>query len=316
MTPTIVFDFLLCVLIGAVALSAVLMRDLFTAIVFFIVYGLLAAIAWVRLNAIDVALAEAAIGAGLTGLLLVGAAARLKRDHGLLETGPSRGSRRLVVMTSLAALCAAAAAAFVALVLSIPSENPGLRVHVEQNIAATGVSNPVTAVLLSFRGYDTLLEAVVLVAALAGVWSLTRDRFWRGTPGLRQRARPEGVLANFGRLLPPLGFLIGTHLLWAGTDAPGGAFQAGTVFAAVWLIVVMAGLVDVPAVSSARLRLLLVCGPAFFLLVGAIGAVAGVFLGYQPAAAKVTILAIEILLTISIAVTLGLLVLGVPRRLP
>ena len=51
--------------------------DLFKAIVLFITFGLLMALAWVRLDAPDVALAEAAIGAGLTGALLLTALARL-----------------------------------------------------------------------------------------------------------------------------------------------------------------------------------------------------------------------------------------------
>jgi len=52
--------------------------DLFRAIVLFIAFGLLMALAWVRLNATDIALAEAAIGAGLTGALLLAALARLE----------------------------------------------------------------------------------------------------------------------------------------------------------------------------------------------------------------------------------------------
>ena len=51
--------------------------DLFKAIVLFIAFGLFMALAWVRLGAPDVALAEAAIGAGLTGALLMAALARL-----------------------------------------------------------------------------------------------------------------------------------------------------------------------------------------------------------------------------------------------
>jgi len=51
--------------------------DLFKAVVLFIAFGLLLALAWVRLDAPDVALAEAAIGAGLTGALLIAALARL-----------------------------------------------------------------------------------------------------------------------------------------------------------------------------------------------------------------------------------------------
>ena len=51
--------------------------NLFKAIVLFIAFGLLMALSWVRLDAPDVALAEAAIGAGLTGALLLAALARL-----------------------------------------------------------------------------------------------------------------------------------------------------------------------------------------------------------------------------------------------
>ncbi len=55
--------------------------DLFRAIVLFIAFGLLMALAWVRLDAPDVALAEAAIGAGLTGALLLAALAKLESGN-------------------------------------------------------------------------------------------------------------------------------------------------------------------------------------------------------------------------------------------
>ena len=53
-------------------------QNLFKAIVLFIAFGLLMSLAWVRLGAPDVALAEAAIGAGLTGALLMAALAQLQ----------------------------------------------------------------------------------------------------------------------------------------------------------------------------------------------------------------------------------------------
>lgn len=311
----LLFDVLLGLLIAAAALCAVIARDLLAAIVFFIIYGLLIAVAWVRLDAVDVALAEAAIGAGLTGILLVGASARLKpRREGAAVT---RSRWRLTVAClGLAGLAVIAIAALVSVVLVMHQGGAADRPPVAQNLALSGVANPVTAVLLNFRGYDTLLEAVVLAVALIGVWSLTPDRFWGGVPGLAHHARPDGVLAYFGRLLPAIGVLVGVHLLWAGTDAPGGAFQAGTVLAAVWLLIAMAGLTEPPAVSSLRLRLVVVLGPGIFLLFGAVGAVAGAFLRYPPGMAKPVIVTIESLLTVSIAATLCLLVLGVPRRLP
>ncbi len=208
------------------------------------------------------------------------------------------------------------AAALASLVLSLPGDGGGLIAQVDEKLAVSGVSNPVTAVLLNFRGYDTLLESIVILVALVAVWSLSADAFWGGLPGPRQHAVPEGVLATLGRLLPAVGLLIGVHLFWAGSDAPGGAFQAGTVLAAVWVLVIMAGLSDAPPVGSVRLRLLVVLGPAVFLAIGIAGLVRGSFLGYPPDMAKAAILVIEAGLTVSIAATLALLVLGVPRRQP
>lgn len=63
--------------------------DLFKAVVLFVAFGLLLALAWVRLEAPDVALAEAAIGAGLTGALLMAALARLG-----IDTAPDNGDKK------------------------------------------------------------------------------------------------------------------------------------------------------------------------------------------------------------------------------
>jgi len=84
----LVFDALLGFALLWLAWRALASPDLFKAIVLFIAFGLLMSLAWVRLDATDVALAEAAIGAGLTGALLLAALARLdakneaKADHG------------------------------------------------------------------------------------------------------------------------------------------------------------------------------------------------------------------------------------------
>ena len=61
--------------------------DLFTAIVLFVAFGLMMALAWVRLQAPDIALAEAAIGAGLTGALLLAALARLNDLDDSIDDG-------------------------------------------------------------------------------------------------------------------------------------------------------------------------------------------------------------------------------------
>jgi len=72
------FDGLLGLGVLWVAWRTLACPNLFTAIVLFITFGLFMALIWVRLAAPDVALAEAAIGAGLTGALLMAALARLR----------------------------------------------------------------------------------------------------------------------------------------------------------------------------------------------------------------------------------------------
>lgn len=73
------FDLFLGGALIACAVAALASRELFRAIVMFIVFGLLMALAWVRLQAPDIALAEAAIGAGLTGVLLLDTLGYLRR---------------------------------------------------------------------------------------------------------------------------------------------------------------------------------------------------------------------------------------------
>lgn len=70
-------DALVVLALLATASATLLSRDLFRAVVVFIAFGLIMALAWVRLGAPDIALAEAAIGAGLTGVLLLDAARHL-----------------------------------------------------------------------------------------------------------------------------------------------------------------------------------------------------------------------------------------------
>lgn len=64
-------DWALAITLVGLAWQVLSTTDLFKAIVFFITFGLLLALTWVRLDAVDIALAEAAIGAGLTGVLFL-----------------------------------------------------------------------------------------------------------------------------------------------------------------------------------------------------------------------------------------------------
>ncbi|MBB5691645.1 DUF4040 domain-containing protein [Roseomonas alkaliterrae] len=293
------------------ALGVIRARRVFTAIALFIAHGLLLALAWVRLDALDVALTEAAIGAGLSGVLLLAARHRLAR--GGSERTTEAPGRVATIFIGLGCACITVALGYA--VLALPKPAPGLAAEVAANLAATELGNPVTGVLMVFRGLDTLLEAAVLVLAVIGVWSLAPDATWRGTPGAPWPAVTDGPRALLARLLPPIGIVVAVHILWVGADAPGGKFQAAAILAAMGLLVWFAGLVRVPPTASWPLRATIAAGPALFMAIGLAGlAVEGAFLAYPEGLVKPTILIVEFVLAASVAAALALLVMGAPSR--
>jgi multisubunit Na+/H+ antiporter MnhB subunit len=127
---------------------------------------------------------------------------------------------------------------------------------------------------------------------------------------------PDSILTFLAQLLPPVGIIFGIYMCWTGADHPGGAFQGGTVLAAMWILVMIAGLQRVPAIARPSIRLLVVVGPAVFLTIGLSGfTLADAFLAYPAGYAKPLIIVVEATLTLSIAVTLGLLAAGPPERM-
>ncbi len=307
----LLFDFGLAALVLIVATWTLMTRETAAAAVGFVAYGLLLTLVWVRLAAPDVALTEAAIGSGVTGTLLLGAAARLRSTEAAAEAEQPGRAMRFVV----ALLCASVSAGIAGAILMLPDPAPTLAPQAMAALPSTGLGNAVTAVLLSYRAIDTLLETVVLVLALLGVWSLAPDRVWGGHPGPLISSNQERVLTFLAQLLPPFGILVAIHLFWIGADAPGGKFQAATILAAMWILAQRAGLVDAPPVSRRWLRLVVVAGPAVFLAVGFFGsATAGAFLAYPEGYAKPLIIAIEAALLPSLAAALALLVAGPPAR--
>ena len=251
---------------------------------------------------VDVALAEAAIGAGLTGALLMAALAKLRSISTSEEMKAVNFQH--CWLPSVALLLVAAGLGYV--VLSLPPYAAGLSAEVTANLDASGVSNPVTAVLLNFRGYDTLLEMVVLLLALLGVWSL-------GGTAVRREAAPGSVLDTLARVLAPLLILVASYLLWVGAHAPGGAFQAGAVLGAAGVLLLLTGWRPCTDLMALPLRLMLVTGPGLFVAMAALlYMIEGQLLAFPPAQAGILILILETAATVSIGVTLATLF---PHRL-
>jgi multisubunit Na+/H+ antiporter MnhB subunit len=300
-------DLPLAVALLVLALWLVGARHTRSAAIGFTAYGLIVAIAWVRLGALDVALTEAALG-GIIGLLLLMAAARL---GDAADGSPPGWSARVPV----ALLCGAVTLGLLGMVLLLPEPAPSLVAAVAEQQAATALENPVAAVLVAFRAVDTLLESAVLALAVIGLWSFGADEAWGARPRLLGHDAPSPALVLLARLLPPVGLMVGVHLFWTGADHPGGPFQAGALLAAMAALVWLARLGAPPPVCNRLTRVGLMLGPLVFLLIGLAGAVvADAFMAYPEGLTKPLILIIEAAKTLSVAVALALLVAGPPAR--
>ena len=288
---------LLLLLMAAAVLYA---PRLYTSVVLFMGLGLLLAITWAHLGAVDLALAEAAIGAGLTGVLLLGAL-----RHHPPETARAPGPR-LLLLAALPPLLGLTV--LVPAVLPLESAPVTLPALVDEHLSASGVSHPVTAVLLNFRGWDTLLELMVVLFALLGVRQLQLAS--------HPPAAPWPLLLAWSRWLAPVAFVLGCYLLWRGAASPGGAFQAGALWASALVMLRLNGLLPHVSWKNWRLRLPALLGVTVFILLAVATWLWGDgWLVWPPAAAKALILLVELAASVGIAITLALLVVGEDREL-
>lgn len=169
----------LVVFVLVTAVATILLRDVLAATVVFAGYGLGMALLYAVLLAPDVAMTEAAVGAGVTTVLLLLTLARTAR------AGPDR----LVERVNVPALVATGAlfVVLIATVAELPEigsadapvwANPVTQYYLDSGYADTGVRNAVTAVLAGYRGFDTFGEVIVVfVAGVATLVVLDRTVF-------------------------------------------------------------------------------------------------------------------------------------------
>lgn len=163
-------------------IAIVRMRNLFAVVMLSGIYSLLAASIFVVLDAVDVAFTEAAVGAGISTVLFIATLALTSR----IEKAPAH--RPLLPL----AVCIITGAVLVYSSIDMaPFGDPNAPVHnhvapyyLNHTEPDTGVPNVVTAILASYRGYDTLGEVTVIFTAGIGVILLLGS--WR-----RGRRLPE-----------------------------------------------------------------------------------------------------------------------------
>lgn len=206
---------------------------------------------------------------------------------------------KLLLRAIVFAPCAALAFVLMRAMLELPPATGALAGQVTATLDVSGVKHPVTAVLLNFRGYDTLLEIAVLLLALLGILAVTQGR----TALPPRPALP--ILQSVASVLAPLMVLVAGYLLWAGSHRPGGAFQAGSVLAAGGVLLHLARLQPAWIAPSPIQRAGLAGGFLLFVAVAAALLREGTMLQYPPAYAGPLILLIESGLTISLGLILA-----------
>lgn len=228
----IVFALFLLTLLVITAAAVVRTENLFVAVMLMSIFSLLMAANFFVLDAADVALTEAAVGAGVTTVLFLGALGlTASREHSI------RPSRTLPLVVVIATTVILLYATFDKPLLGDP--NAPVHQHVapwylEKTPEYIEIPNVVTAILASFRGYDTLGEVFVVFAAAIGVLFIlgygpqANPTPTREVPeGLRHHLIPRVV----GRLLVPFIVLFGLYVQFHGEYGPGGGFQAGAIIA-------------------------------------------------------------------------------------
>ncbi len=165
----------LLTLLSVVTLGIVRVRNLFAVVVLSSAYSFLMATVMIVLDAVDVAMTEASVGAGISTVLLLGALHLTK-----VEEAPPRYSVAIPLLVAVGTGAMLIYGSFDLPAFGTLGQpvNTGVgAAYLEQNMHDTGIPNVVTAVLASYRGFDTLGETTVIFCAGIGVLLLLRR--WR-----------------------------------------------------------------------------------------------------------------------------------------
>ncbi|MEE9335816.1 MAG: DUF4040 domain-containing protein [Granulosicoccaceae bacterium] len=167
--------------LAIIAIGIIVLRDLLAGVVLLGLYSLVAAGAFVVMDAVDVAFTEAAVGSGISTILFLGALSFTKHEQ-KPRSHDSLTALFFVVVTGALLIYGTLDMPHYGSDLAPAQVHPDLAQHyLHKSDSEIGIPNVVTSVLASYRGYDTLGETVVVFTAGVAVLSLL---------GLRRR-RPE-----------------------------------------------------------------------------------------------------------------------------
>ena len=167
-SATLILDIGLMAMLAVVGIAIVRMRSLFAVVMLQGVYSLLCATWFVSLDAVDVAFTEAAVGAGISTVLMLGAMLLTDRKTSEISMRKSMGPLLIVILAGAALLYAVPDMPDYGDKDSPVNTGVGMQ-YMETTPEEIKIPNVVTAVLASYRSYDTMGETVVVFMAGLGV---------------------------------------------------------------------------------------------------------------------------------------------------
>ncbi|MFU8821843.1 MAG: DUF4040 domain-containing protein [Gammaproteobacteria bacterium] len=225
-------DILLLAFLAISAIAILKLRDLFAMAMMFGLFSLISAGLFTTMDAPDVAFTEAAVGAGISTILILATLSQTARRE-KKQAGRSILVPLAVVWITGAVLIYGTADLPAFGDPAAPAHNYLAPHFLQESPREIDIPNVVAAVLASYRGYDTLGEVVVVFAAVVGVISLIGLR--RRPPGLARNPAAlseHAVLKVIAKLVVPVILLFALYVQFHGEYSPGGGFQAGVIFAA------------------------------------------------------------------------------------
>ncbi len=284
-------DIIIGLLMLLSAFASLHSKDLLKSGVFFVVFGFMSGLLWIRLSAPDIAMVEIILGSAITSILIF----KLSRGVRDIAIKPKLWRRLWAGAGSLMLFV------FLTFYLFTVREEERVGGLVFEKLSLSGVESPVTAVLLNFRGYDTLLEVGVITLAVIGILALEPKRKiyeWN-----------DIVVWRFSKIFLPIIALFSLYITYLGAFSVGGAFQGGSLLAGGLAFLSLSGqklpIRENPTLFLAMLSLAVFVAFAFvYALVG------HGFLTYPLELSTLSIMLIEISICISTGMLLYIAIRG------
>ena len=238
-------------MLGFITIAIMRLRNLFAIVMMSGAYSLISAAWFQAMDAVDVSFTEAAVGAGISTALMLGAMLLTARE---IKAKPSRMRRfgPLVVVLGVGATLTFASVDLPPFgAADSPANSYVGQAYVERTPAEVSTPNIVTAVLASYRGFDTFGETTVVFAAGIAVILLIgfgeramAAADWAGKDSeVDDLDDSHMILRVVSKTLIPLISMFAFYVHLHGDYSPGGGFQAGVIFAvAVMLYALIFGL--------------------------------------------------------------------------